>query len=236
MPEKSESEILEASCNKCLGRTKHRLIGRHGAVFDLPGYEEDDTLYESIYYEMLLCCGCESVTFRKISTTTDPEEFDEDGPIENKTEEYYPPPMSRRQPVWLSELFRKPSSRDLYSLMTEVYAAVNADLHIIASIGVRTIIEKAMTTKVGDRGSFRKTLTEFQERGYIATKETKFLERTIDAGSASAHRAYRPSRGDLSILVDIAENLIERVFIYPEKLDAVARKIPRRRKRLTKRL
>jgi hypothetical protein len=88
-----------------------------------------------------------------------------------------------------------------------------------------------MMAAVGDFGTFPKTLAEFQACGFIAQNQVEIVEGIIDAGNASAHRAYRPSRGELATLLDIAENLIESVFIHPKRLKEVSKNVPKRKKK-----
>jgi hypothetical protein len=116
-------------------------------------------------------------------------------------------------------------------LLDEVYKAIHGNLNTLAAAGIRTIVDVTMTAKVGDRGTFGKTLGEFEQRGFIAPKHAEFLDKTIDAGNASAHRAFTPTPKDLQLLMDIAENLIESVFIYPDRMKEFSKRVPQRKKR-----
>src|SRR6266446_1156253 len=152
-------EILKAACNKCLCETNHELLARRGCSWEHEDVQGVDN------YEMLLCCGCESVAFRCVSS--DSQTCDQEG-NSLETTVYYPPRVSRREPEWLVDLWFKQDQDDLYSLIKELYVAVHQEQRALAGIGVRTAIDMVMTAKVGDQGDFTKTLAEFQKKGFIA--------------------------------------------------------------------
>ena len=219
-----DPKAVRAHCNKCLITTSHVIIGEHGRNYS----DSEGDRWVAVRYEMLLCRGCEDVTFRTVST--DSETIDPEGrPVERTV--YYPPEISRRQPSWLYDLRTNYKQRVLHSLLIEVYTALHQDLRTLAAAGVRTIIDNTMTAKVGDQGTFAATLKKFVQKGFIAQTLAEFLEKTIDAGSASAHRAFTPTPEDLNLLLDTAENLIESVFIYPDRMKNLSKRVPRRRKK-----
>lgn len=85
-----------------------------------------------------------------------------------------------------------------------------------------------MTDKVGDLGSFREQLSAVEKGGFISPSNRAFLEVTIDAGSASIHRGFKPSQNDLKLLLDITENLISSIYILPGDVEALSKKVPAR--------
>jgi hypothetical protein len=50
-------------------------------------------------------------------------------------------------------------------LLDEVYAALDNNLKVLATIGIRTIIDRMMTHEVGDLGDFGKKLGAFEAKG-----------------------------------------------------------------------
>jgi hypothetical protein len=109
-----------------------------------------------------------------------------------------------------------------------IFCVILEGFNILAAVGIRTLVDLVMTKKIGDVGDFPVKLREFKNKGFIAEQQVQFLNNTIDAGSASTHRAYRPSDTDLNILLDVAENLITTVFILPERSAKAAKSVPPR--------
>ena len=46
---------------------------------------------------------------------------------------------------------------------------------------------------------------------------------------ATIHRSYSPSTEDLHTCMDIAESVVESVYIHPQKANALKKKIPKRK-------
>jgi len=49
----------------------------------------------------------------------------------------------------------------------------------------------------GAVGDFPSKLSAIEKSGFISSSNREFLKVTIDAGSASAHRGFKPSQQDL---------------------------------------
>jgi hypothetical protein len=94
-------DISKAHCNRCQGETNHHVL------FDLkePWEEviaEDEHVRHTIGgredFEVLKCCGCDTITVRNRSWFS--EDTDYDGrPVARVR--YYPPATSRKPPSWL---------------------------------------------------------------------------------------------------------------------------------------
>jgi hypothetical protein len=102
---------------------------------------------------------------------------------------------------------------------------------ISAAMGIRLLIDRIMNIKVGDLGSFTGTLEEMRKQGLIGQDEKeKLLDPVIDAGSAAAHRAYRPKADQLNTMMDTVENLVYRLLVLPRSVDELRRATPQRRR------
>ncbi len=212
---------MKAHCNECLKITNQTLL--HQKDFKTESPLGDRFSIDS--YQTLQCNGCEHVTFRLVEIRD--HIINEDGsPYEHEI--YYPPEKSRQEPEWLNELVTEHEQLPMVILLEEIYSALYAQSNCLVSMGIRTLIDMVMVAKVDDCGSFADKLAEFQKAGFIAEKQTDFIMNTIDAGSASAHRGHRPETKDLSLLLDIAESLIETVFIFPKHSEEARKLIPPR--------
>lgn len=206
----------KAHCNRCHGDRNHDILFAE----DSKWFDEESEFSGRDRYEMLRCCGCESVILRHTSS------FSED-PEPSVT--FYPPAMSRREPSWLPDMSGK-NARFAKTLLKEIYIGLQNGMIMIATMGVRSLVEYAMIDSVGDQGSFVKNLAEFSTQGYISDKQRKILKAVLEAGHATIHRAYHPSDEDLATCLDIAESVLQTVYVHPEKAAELTKRVPKRPK------
>lgn len=178
-------------------------------------------------YEMLKCCGCGSIKLRHREWCS--ENYDENGNIVPRTQ-YYPPAVFRPHPRWFIDLILEVSIDDgnLHDLLTEIYVALRNDQRALAAMGIRALLENVMVEKVGDHGSFFANLKAFETDGYVSRIQRERLETILEAGHAAMHRLYKPSKADLITLVDIAESIVESIYIHHSKVERLKKGIPPR--------
>jgi len=179
---------------------------------------------------MIKCCGCENVALRHQSW------FSEDTDIQGRPiikTNYYPPATYRQEPKWLLELFwvLPIDNNFVGDLLKEIYVSLRNDSSRLAVMGVRALLEQVMVDKVGDQGSFKKNLDEFETKGFISKSQRAVLEPVLDAGHAAIHRAFNPSKEDLVSLIDITENVIESIYVNAKRAKEIQKKVPKRKKR-----
>jgi hypothetical protein len=140
---------------------------------------------------------------------------------------YYPPREQnrRRRPVWVSNGI----PLAVYFLINEVYSAAEHGILRLAAMGIRATLENVMKEKVGDR-PFKALVDEFQKAGYLSTRQALSLDSIIEAGHATIHRGWVPSREDIDTLLDITESLIETVYLHEDRARALDQRVPRREK------
>ena len=111
-------------------------------------------------------------------------------------------------------------------LFHELYVSIQNDCRRSAAMAVRAILEQVMIDKVGDQGSFVANVREFQSKGFISVAQQQFLETVIEAGHATMHRAFKPSKEDLIALVNIAESVVESVYVNEHRAALLKSRIP----------
>lgn len=120
------NSIVKVHCNECRHETKHTLLKSH----KIHGEEILEDSYPIRWhdtYELLECCGCESVVLR------DSYFFE---PTKEMIIKYYPPRVSRPSPRWKDKL-----PGDISTLLDEIYNALHADSRRLAIMGARTIVD-----------------------------------------------------------------------------------------------
>ncbi len=182
-------EMTRAHCNTCGGERN---------CFVRASYKKGNGDEESQWsdtFQVLECCGCEAVMVRHDHWFSEWDSYDTDSNtglerrrpgIETK---YYPPAIFRNIPKWIDKL----ADEALTRVFHEVYSALHNDSHVLALSGMRTLLDLAMTLKLGDVGGFAKKLTTMRESGFIGSQEYDLLSTVTDAGHAAIHRGLLPS-------------------------------------------
>jgi hypothetical protein len=219
-------KIVKAHCNQCGGERNAYQRASHTVS------DHDDETEWSDTYEILECCGCSGVSVRHESWFSAWDDIDYD-PVTGQPRmvpgimvTYWPPPTKRRMPPWADEL----DDDVLRKVVDEVYQALNAGLIVLASIGTRTLLDRAMFLRVGDpKGGFARKLDQMVQNGHIGADERSILEAITDAGSAAAHRGFTPNAKVLETIVATVENFLHREFVLKTAAGEVRTATPPRK-------
>jgi hypothetical protein len=230
---------VKGHCPKCGPDRNAEVKGEYVSGF------EDDGFWATHKRRILVCLGCEAAYFQIETTTSEDVEWqvDDSGisvPSFKPHFRHFPSPIKREQPQWaqnfeaeklLAELGVSQTG-DLWRLFDDVYDCLNADLRIPAAIAIRTTFDKA-TEFVGidPSLSFAKKLDALLDRGRISEDEREILEILVDAGSAAAHRGWRPTADELETLTTLIESFLHRTFVILEAARKLKDGIPQRPKR-----
>lgn len=172
-------------------------------------------------YETLKCCGCDNIKLRHTSWFSE-----NDDPTVN----YFPAAIFRRNPDWFNELWLELGTDDEFveQLLKEIYVALQNNLPSLAAMGVRSLLEKIMVSKAGDQGSFVKNMAEFERRGYVSRIQRERLEAILEAGHATIHRTFKPSKNDVITLIDLTEHIVETVYLHEARVTDLKTRVPPR--------
>ncbi|MGY8633819.1 DUF4145 domain-containing protein [Bradyrhizobium sp. 14AA] len=218
-------QIIKAHCNKCHGpknswvRAGHTIGGSEGPIS------------WTHTYEVLQCCGCDTLSVRHEHwfSEWDQIDHDESGQLVMRPgikETYYPAPTVRAKPSW-SDSIEDEVLRDVFD---ELYTALDGGLNVLASIGARTLLDRAGYLLIGDpKGGFEGKLSALVTGGFISSQEKKTLDAVADAGNASAHRGYTPTADRLGHIVDILENFLHRAFVLTKAAEDIRKSTPPRK-------
>ena len=136
--------------------------------------------------------------------------------------------MKRKLPDWVSDL----GDEALRELLSEVYGAFNADHKVLTAIGSRTALDRVFVLKgASESEDFRGKLAFLKQSGVISAEEEELLKTLTDAGSAAAHRGWKPGEETLIRLMIGLENFLYRTLVQQDDLDAVRKAVPARRER-----
>jgi hypothetical protein len=227
-PEPVAMEIVKAHCNQCGGGRKAQIRASYTAD------GTDGQTSWSNTHEVLECCGCGGVSVRRQHWFSEWDYIEGDDAngtmrlVPGIRVTYWPPETKRHKPAWASGL----SDSVLRGIFDEVYQALNAGLTVLASIGTRTLLDRAMYLRVDDPpGGFKGKFDRMVQEGYIGREERTILEIIADAGNAAAHRGFAPAPQMLTTIIAAVETFLYREFVLKSEARAVKSSTPPREKR-----
>lgn len=211
-----------ARCNRCMRSTKHELLAQARDEGVRVENEHWHPFWTQIS-EMLACCGCGEVIFRRYywEDYWFPHDMIEAKILQELSPTYYPPIIGRREPPWLHQL-----GKDIPPLMKEVYLALHTGSNRLAAMGTRTVLDLVMNEQIGDVGVFSKKLDTLLGEGLVTKSERDILEAALDVGSAASHRGHAPKPEELSAIMDIIEHLLQKIYILPSKVASLKAATP----------
>jgi hypothetical protein len=98
---------------------------------------------------------------------------------------------------------------------------------VLAAIGVRTAFDRATESLGIDPSlSFADKLKKTESAGHVGKNEKDALAVLVDAGSAAAHRGWRPTHDDLTAMINALESFLQREFVTNRRLAAIKSSVP----------
>lgn len=144
-----------------------------------------------------------------------------------ETVNYWPALAKRERPSWLHRGgIEAPDVERLDDALLELYTALENDLNILAGIGIRTSFDVASELlEIDTELRFNQKLDGLVAQGHIGAVDRERLAKLVDAGSASAHRGWKPTRAELSTMMDLLEHFIQQAFIEPHRRKQLDEKV-----------
>lgn len=203
---------------------------------------EDGIVWARTTLSILRCLGCDRRYVRSIEMCSEDTEHVEDPVTGEMVEEiqerisYWPSqtslssPIGRARPEWMwvwSDLVLK--YEELYGLLNELYDALNNNLPILATVGMRTVFDCASALLGADpRQKFAEKLKELVAGNKIGGEEKEILSVLADAGSAAAHRGWKPKDAEIKTLMTALEHFLYRAFVLKHEIRQLGKAIPPR--------
>jgi hypothetical protein len=203
---------------------------------------EEGIVWSRSTLSILRCLGCDRRYVRSIELFSEDTDYVEDpvtGELVEEAQErvsYWPSqiksssPIRRARPEWMwvwSELAIK--YEELFRLLSELYDALDNNLPILATIGMRTVFDCASALLGADpRQKFAEKLKELVAGNKIGGEEKEILAVLADAGSAAAHRGWKPEDAEIRTLMTALEHFLHRAFVLKHEIRQLGRAIPPR--------
>lgn len=203
-----ENVTITNYCNECKKETNH-LVKKE---YRIKPYS-DDYQYESIY-QIVECCGCSYVSFRRINVDYENCDYNDEGkPIPYVVKQQYPITLKEHTDLDYPELFNVPDNVvKVYKNTLNSYAN---DAKILAGVGLRACIE-AVCSNLGIQGKLHEQISILHQRGFITEQNAIWLNGIRFLGNESAHQMKQPDDSEFNVALRIVKHLFENVYILPE--------------------
>ncbi len=221
-----EKEIERGNCPDC---GSERADKKQSVLKEYRSLEYDSDTEFSI----LECRGCGRCYFKQSHTNSEDYfhyycEYEQKEVQEYQEHvDYWPPPSKRTKPAWFDDLIL--FDHDLHRLLGDVYTALDNNLDVLAAIGMRTVFDRSSELlKIHPNKSFAQKIATLVDQGDITKNEGPLLVAVVDAGSAAAHRGWRPKPSELNAMMTILESFLHRTFLLEHVGKSLAKKVPPR--------
>lgn len=194
-------------CRSCLQETNHTELYSKNINSNNQDAWSDD------FYAIIECKGCETISFLKIYVDSNIAYHDDDGHLFHfRDRDIYP--FSLRPP------FKAVNNYHLlpYSvkrIYEETIQSIISKSYLLSSIGLRMIIEAAykhLESKKKAENLVDK-IDNLTLLGHLTSKDAKGLHAIRFIGNDAAHELTNPEENELSIALEIINNLLYSLFL-----------------------
>lgn len=222
----TKDNIIKALCSSCKNMTRHQTL----TSINESGSEEW-TEYHSYFwdidYEIIQCLGCERISFRTYCINSEHEDH-EGNPI--PTTSLYP----KRSFDTLTARSYMHIPFNLGKIYKETINSYNSGIFILCAAGVRAIVEGLCLENGISGGNVKEDqlngppITRMKknlqgkinglfENGILTSQNAESLHEHRFLGNEAVHQLSSPSKEDLSLAIEIIENVFDTIYEMPKK-------------------
>lgn len=196
-------------CYSCIAYTNHLVLHEVRRGVDPYDYPEE------ILYQIVRCCGCDNISFRKVAIDLNTEHENEFGEIEyQETIEVFPKFLKNHKPFNFLEFYELPKNvRKIYQDTLKSYAN---DSKILTGAGLRACIESVCNDLQITDKDLKARINKLNKDGFISKSSVRLLHGIRFMGNDSIHEIKEPSNDELDVALKIIEHLFENVYILPK--------------------
>jgi len=224
---KTGGEVHSVICKMCKNSTRHKVItsvDKGGKISN----EYDEVTHWGESYQIIECQGCETISFRW--TYGDSDHYDRETGEMYEDESIYP---NRTKDAWDSKDFHNipPNLKRIYRETIDCY---NQDNLTLCGVGVRALVEglckengisdgeveysKPDGTIVRKRKSdLQGKINGLSEKGKLTKENAEILHEHRYLGNKAVHELSRPTKEELSLAIEIIENVFDTLYEIPKK-------------------
>jgi hypothetical protein len=198
-------------CKEYNKKTIHSII----SSYDENG---DEVNYPNVYCwiikdQIIQCQGCESVSFRTLSTNSEDSDYSDTGIYYYPTIKYYPARVIG---------FKSIDSNLLPSKIGKIYQetlfSIENEQNVLAGIGIRAIIETICKDLDAKGGKLSNKIDHLKKLGLITSDSTETLHKLRVLGNDAAHEVKAHNSTQLELAMQIIEHLLNGTYILKSKI------------------
>ena len=208
------------ACQECNAETYHKVLALVATSDSTP----DNDICVSSDFMIVQCQGCRAVSFCEEARCT------EDVGQDPETGELILVPIVKLYP---SRIVGRPELQDLYDLPHGVYriyrethSALCNKLPVLASAGIRAIIEAICQEKAVSGKDLKKRINGLAQAGIITVEGAKILHSLRFMGNQAVHKIKAHTELELCAAFDVVEYLLKGVYILPKQAAKLPRQMP----------
>jgi hypothetical protein len=206
---KTVDERYKLVCATCDNDTWHIVM----ASVDTSGEYESAGVCFQHHHQIVKCLGCEAVSFRQ-QYWDDSGNYEEEGP----SIDVYPPRRAGRK--LLAKAYYLPSL--VQTIYRETHAALVGGHRLLAAVGVRALIEGVCKEKKAGGRNLQQRIDDLVDKRVLTPGGAEVLHKTRFLGNEAAHELTPPPDEVLDAAMEVAEHLLQSVYILPN----VAARLP----------
>lgn len=205
-PKKYDKKVM---CRMCQQETWHTVINQ--VKVDTLTKASDVEIPVTKTFLTLQCRGCDNVCL--LISNTDHDCLDPQTGEPATVETIHPTPF--RSDREILESYHIPDK--VKTIYEETIKAFNEGLLILSAVGVRTVIEAlAIEQNIKVRGIASK-IRRMVEEDLITQDNANLLDLVRYIGNLATHEIKKQHKYDLSLCIDIVENIIKNLYIHPQR-------------------
>jgi len=202
-------------CRECSRETLHSIV----ASFEESGSEDcggGNSVDWHCKNQIIQCLGCETVSFRTVSTFSEDVDYDHDGPYYPETIKYYP---GRSEGLKSIETFLLPHK--IQEIYKETILSIENEQYVLAGIGIRAIVETVCKDQNAAGANLYHKINSLKEQSIVTTEGADILHKLRVLGNDAAHEVKAHNSQQLELAMKIIEHMLVGTYIIPNKVQNV---------------
>lgn len=205
-------EKIKSYCQRCDFETNHEILFKEDIRSAADDYDY------AVYYLVLKCNGCETISFRREFIDIEsayPDEYGDWKP--DITVTTYP--NKSKVKIGLENVYDLPEKIRL--IYIEAINSYNAECPILTGVGFRAVIE-AICIEEGITGrNLEIKINNLVRQKLITEKESKRLHSIRFIGNDSVHEMKVPKEKSLRLVLNIIEHLLSNIYLIDQDGEGV---------------
>lgn len=221
IPDKQETRVSGIKdeslyCNVCRGDTQHSILAETKLIWN------DKHGYTWMYYQIVQCKGCMTISFSKKVSCSEWWDIDEETgeEIYGIERTRYPEEIDCHSEIGF--LYHLPN--DVRKIYEQTLVSYKSKLFIMVGFGIRAIVEAVCNDKSIKGRKLEEKIDGLADGGYITKSGAAILHSLRFMGNESVHEMKEHSAKELDAAFGVVQYLLQGVYIIPKTAENLPKK------------